>query len=217
MIINTDSALTLAGFLLQIKAIKLNPTSPFVWASGLNSPIYCDNRITLSFHMIRTHIRQEFVNIILEKYGKPDIIAGVATGGIPQGVLVAQELGVPFAYVRSEKKAHGLTNQIEGIVGKGNSVIVVEDLVSTGGSSLNAVEALRETGANVKGMVAIFSYGLESAKENFRKADCELTTLTNFEALLEKGMEDNYLTEKELISLKEWQSDPLKWSKHFEK
>lgn len=167
--------------------------------------------------MIRTHIRQEFVNIILEKYGKPDIIAGVATGGIPQGVLVAQELGVPFAYVRSEKKAHGLTNQIEGIVGKGNSVIVVEDLVSTGGSSLNAVEALRDTGANVKGMVAIFSYGLESAKENFRKADCELTTLTNFEALLEKGMEDNYLTEKELISLKEWQSDPLKWSKHFEK
>jgi orotate phosphoribosyltransferase len=184
MIFNTDSALTLAGFLLQIKAIKLNPTSPFVWASGLNSPIYCDNRITLSFHKIRTHIRQEFVNIILEKYGKPDIIAGVATGGIALGVLVAQELGLPFAYVRSEKKAHGLTNQIEGIVEKGNSVIVVEDLVSTGGSSLNAVEALREVGANVKGMVAIFSYGLESAIENFDKADCELTTLTNFESLL---------------------------------
>lgn len=217
MIFNTDSALTLAGFLLQIKAIKLNPTSPFVWASGLNSPIYCDNRITLSFHKIRTHIRQEFVNIILEKYGKPDIIAGVATGGIALGVLVAQELGLPFAYVRSEKKAHGLANQIEGIVEKDNSVIVIEDLISTGGSSLNAVEALREAGANVKGMVAIFSYGLESAIENFSKADCELTTLTNFESLLEKAIEDSYLNEKELISLKEWQIDPKKWSKRFEK
>jgi len=214
---NTDSALTLAEFLLQIKAIKLNPTTPFVWASGLKSPIYCDNRITLSFHKIRTHIRQEFVNIILEKYGKPDLIAGVATGGIAQGVLVAQDLGLPFAYVRSEKKSHGLTNQIEGIVEKGNSVIVVEDLISTGGSSLNAVNALREAGANVKGMVAIFSYGLESAQQNFLKANCELTTLTDFETLLEKALEESYLNENELISLKEWQIDPAKWSKQFDR
>jgi orotate phosphoribosyltransferase len=216
MKLSTDSALTLAGFLLQIKAIKLNPSSPFVWASGLHSPIYCDNRITLSYHKIRTHIRQEFVNLILDKYGKPDVIAGVATGGIAQGVLVAQELGLPFAYVRSEKKAHGLTNQIEGIVEKGNSVIVVEDLISTGGSSLYAVEALREAGANVKGMIAIFSYGLDIAKDNFQKTNCELTTLTDFEILLERAIEENYLTESELISLKEWQINPSKWSDNFQ-
>ncbi len=144
------------------------------------------------------------------------MIAGVATGGIAQGVLVAQELGLPFAYVRSEKKAHGLTNQIEGIVEKGNSVIVVEDLISTGGSSLYAVEALREAGANVKGMIAIFSYGLDIAKDNFQKTNCELTTLTDFEILLERAIEENYLTESELISLKEWQINPSKWSDNFQ-
>ncbi len=213
---NTDSALKLAGFLLQIKAIKLNPSSPFTWASGLKSPIYCDNRITLSYHKIRTHIRQEFVNVIQEKYERPDIIVGVATGGIAQGALVAQELGLPFAYVRTEKKAHGLTNQIEGIIEKGNTVVVIEDLVSTGGSSLHAVEALREAGANVKGMVAIFTYGLAIAHENFKKANCDLTTLTDFETLIERAVEESYLTEKELISLKEWQINPSHWSKQFD-
>ena len=144
-----DSALILAMHLLQIKAVKLSPKQPFTWASGLHSPIYCDNRITLSYPMVRTYIRQQFVEKMIQYYGKPDVIAGVATGGIAQGALVAQEMGLPFAYVRSEKKSHGMQNQIEGIVESGQSVIVIEDLVSTGKSSLLAVDALRETGANV--------------------------------------------------------------------
>ena len=215
MKVNKDSALILAGFLLQIKAIKLNPTSPFIWASGLKSPIYCDNRITLSYHKIRTHIRQEFVNVILEKYEKPDLIVGVATGGIAQGALVAQELGLPFAYVRSEKKAHGLTNQIEGVVEIGQTAVIIEDLISTGGSSLNAVQALRDAGVYVKGMVAIFNYGLPVSVENFKNADCELTSLTDYETLLSKALDENYLTDDELLSLKEWQIDPQKWSAKF--
>jgi orotate phosphoribosyltransferase len=215
MKVNKDSALILAGFLLQIKAIKLNPSSPFTWASGLKSPIYCDNRITLSYHKIRTHIRQEFVNVILEKYEKPDLIVGVATGGIAQGALVAQELGLPFAYVRSEKKAHGLTNQIEGVVETGQTAVIIEDLISTGGSSLNAVQALRDAGVYVKGMVAIFNYGLPVSVENFKKADCELTSLTDYETLLAKALDENYLTDDELLSLKEWQLDPQKWSSKF--
>ncbi|MDP3442895.1 MAG: orotate phosphoribosyltransferase, partial [Ignavibacteria bacterium] len=192
---NDTASLNLAGFLLQIKAIKLNTAQPFTWASGLRSPIYCDNRKTLSYHKIRTYIRQEFVKQLLEKYEKPDLIAGVATGGIALGVLVAQELGLPFAYIRSEKKGHGLSNQIEGVVETGQSVVVIEDLISTGGSSLNAVNALRDAGANVKGMLAIFTYGLETANQNFLNANCELTTLTHFDALLEKAKEDNYISE----------------------
>src|SRR3989304_5181040 len=155
MKVNEESALKIAEFLLQIKAIKLQPNKPFVWASGWNSPIYCDNRVTLSYPKIRTYIRQEFVNGIIDKFGKPDVIAGVATGGIAQGALVAQELGLPFVYIRSEAKKHGLTNMIEGVVEKGQSVVVIEDLISTGGSSLKAVEALREAGCEVKGMAAI--------------------------------------------------------------
>lgn len=213
---NDQASLTIAGFLLQIKAIKLNPAKPFIWASGLRSPIYCDNRITLSYHKIRTHIRQEFVRLILEKYEKPDLIAGVATGGIAQGALVAQELGLPFAYVRTEKKGHGLTNQIEGIVESGQSVVVIEDLISTGGSSLHAVEALRQTGADVKGMLAIFTYNLQTAIDNFRKADCELSTLTDFNALIQKAVEDNYINEMEMKSLLEWKLDPHKWSNDFQ-
>lgn len=197
---------------MQIKAIKLNPAKPFTWASGLHSPIYCDNRITLSYPKIRTHIRQEFVRLILEKYEKPDVVVGVATGGIAQGALVAQELGLPFAYVRSEKKGHGLTNLIEGVVDAGQSVVVIEDLVSTGGSSLKAVEALRERGAVVKGMLAIFTYGMKASLEAFKKADCELTTLTDFETLLQKAIDENYITEDEQLSLLEWKADPKAWS-----
>lgn len=209
---NDQSTLALAGFLLQIKAIKLNTAKPFTWASGLKSPIYCDNRKTLSYPKIRTHIRQEFVRLILEKYDKPDLIAGVATGGIAQGALVAQELGLPFAYVRSEQKSHGLTNLIEGVVEAGQSVVVIEDLVSTGGSSLKAVEALREKGANIKGMMAIFTYGMKAATESFQKANCELTTLTDFETLLQKASEENYITESDFESLLDWKQDPKSWS-----
>ncbi|MDP3462899.1 MAG: orotate phosphoribosyltransferase [Bacteroidales bacterium] len=206
-----ESALTVAGLLLQIKAIKLNVASPYTWASGIKSPIYCDNRITLSFPKIRTYLRQEFARIIEEKYEKPDLIVGVATGGIAHGVLVAQELGLPFAYVRTEKKSHGLTNQIEGHVESGQTVIIIEDLVSTGGSSLSAVTALRDAGLKVKAMLAIFTYGLDVAKDNFAKENVELFTLTNYETLLSKAIEDKYVTEKDLQSLISWRMNPHAW------
>ena len=207
-----ETALALANFLLQIKAIKLNPASPFTWASGLKSPIYCDNRITLSYPEIRTFIREAFVKKCIERYGKPDLIAGVATGGIPQGALVAQDLGLPFCYVRSEAKSHGLNNQVEGIVPQGASVVVIEDLVSTGKSSLAAVEALREKGANVKGMMAIFTYQLDAATEAFKKANCDLVTISNYEALIKKAVEENYVSDDQLASLIEWRKSPQKWS-----
>lgn len=212
MIFKDDEAAILAGFLLQIKAIKLSPAKPFTWASGLKSPIYCDNRITLSYPKIRTHIRQQFVQAILEKYDKPDIIVGVATGGIAQGALIAQELGLPFAYVRSDKKSHGLHNEVEGIVEKGQSAVVIEDLVSTGGSSLKAVDAMRQRGLEVKGMMAIFTYGLQQSEENFKTAKCELTTLTDYESLIRKASEENYITEKDLQSLIQWRLNPEAWS-----
>ncbi len=207
-----DTALLLANFLLQIKAIKLNPANPFTWASGLKSPIYCDNRITLSFPEIRTFIRESFSKMCIERFGKPDLIAGVATGGIPQGALVAQELGLPFCYVRSEAKSHGLNNQVEGIVPQGASVVVIEDLVSTGKSSLAAVEALREKGAHVKGMMAIFTYQLDAAAEAFKKADCDLVTISNYEALIQKAVEENYVSDDQMLSLMEWRKNPQKWS-----
>lgn len=206
-----DSELALAGFLLQIKAIKIDVAHPFTWASGLKSPIYCDNRITLSHPMIRTFIRQEFVNSILEKFEKPDIIVGVATGGIAQGALVAEALGLPFAYVRPEAKTHGLGNKIEGIVEDGQSAIVIEDLISTGGSSLKAVEALREKGVIVKGLTAIFTYGLPIADEKFKKTNCHLQALTNFDSLLFKASEDNYIAKSDLESLMRWRMDPQAW------
>ena len=207
-----ETSMALASFLLQIKAIKLNPANPFTWASGLKSPIYCDNRVTLSYPQVRTFIREGFVKMCLDKFGKPDVIAGVATGGIPQGALVAQELGLPFIYVRSEKKSHGMNNQIEGIINSGQSVVIIEDLVSTGKSSLNAVEALREKGAVVKGMLAIFTYGMEVAAENFKNNKCELFTLTNYNALIQKAAEENYIREDDLASLLEWKSNPQAWS-----
>ncbi len=207
-----ETSMALASFLLQIKAIKLNPANPFTWASGLKSPIYCDNRVTLSYPQVRTFIREGFVKMCLDKFGKPDVIAGVATGGIPQGALVAQELGLPFVYVRSEKKSHGMNNQVEGIINSGQSVVIIEDLVSTGKSSLNAVEALREKGADIKGMLAIFTYGMDIASENFKKNNCQLYTLTNYNALIEKAAEENYIRENDLASLLEWKKDPQAWS-----
>ncbi len=213
MKVNEESALKIAEFLLQIKAIKLQPSKPFTWASGWNSPIYCDNRITLSYPKIRTYIRQQYVNVILEEFGKPDVIAGVATGGIAQGALVAQELGLPFVYIRSEAKKHGLTNMIEGVVEKGQSVVVIEDLISTGGSSLKAVEALRDAGCEVKGMIAIFTYGFKTAADNFKKAKCKLVTLSNYDILIKQALQSDYIAEKNLKSLKEWRENPSEWKK----
>jgi orotate phosphoribosyltransferase len=210
-----DSALILAQHLLQIKAVKLSPQAPFTWASGLKSPIYCDNRVSLSYPAVRTYIRQQFVEKIIQNYGKPDVIAGVATGGIAQGALVAQEMGLPFVYVRSEKKTHGMQNQIEGVINAGQSVVVIEDLVSTGKSSLMAVDALREAGAEVKGMVAIFTYQMELARKNFEEKRCELVTLSNYETLIHKAVEESYVTEKDVESLKEWRKDQQAWSDKF--
>lgn len=212
MILNNDRALKVAEFLLQIKAIKLQPTNPFTWASGWKSPIYCDNRKTLSYPAIRTFIRQAYSEVILEKYGKPDFIAGVATGGIAQGALVAQELGIPFVYVRSTPKGHGLGNQIEGDFEKGQKVVVIEDLISTGGSSLQAVDALREAGCEVKGLVAIFTYDFDVAKENFNNANCPFETLTNYDFLMEQAIRKEYINESDLESLQSWRANPSTWN-----
>ncbi|MBQ9863982.1 MAG: orotate phosphoribosyltransferase [Bacteroidales bacterium] len=207
-----NMALQMATFLLQVKAIKLNNEQPFTWASGRKSPIYCDNRITLSYPEIRTFIRQSFVEVINNTWCGIDAIAGVATGGIAQGALVAQELGLPFVYVRSEAKSHGLTNQIEGEIHEGQSVVVIEDLVSTGKSSLIAVNALREKGCNVKGMVAIFTYGLEVAAKNFADAQVELHTLTNYDTLIEVACKEEYIRAADLESLTNWRKNPEAWS-----
>lgn len=206
-----ESALKVAEFLLKIKAVELKPDQPFTWASGLKSPIYCDNRKTLSYPQIRTFLRQQFVETIEQHYGKPDVIAGVATGGIALGALVAQEMGLPFIYVRSEAKKHGLGNQVEGVLESGQSVVVVEDLISTGGSSLNAVAALRDSGAKVKGMVAIFTYGFDKAKENFKIAKCKLHTLTDYDTLVKQALVENYVNDKQLSELKRWRQQPDVW------
>lgn len=213
MLINEEAALKIAEFLLQIKAIKLEPTKPFTWASGWKSPIYCDNRVTLSYPKVRTFIRQEFVNVINEQFGKPDVIAGVATGGIAQGALVAQEMGLPFVYVRSEAKKHGMTNMIEGMVEKGQSVVVIEDLISTGGSSLKAVEALRDKGCDVKGMAAIFTYGFKAANDNFKKAKCKVVSLSDYDTLIKQALQSNYVSDKDLKSLSAWRENPAEWGK----
>lgn len=207
-----ETAEQTSSFLLQVKAVKLNNENPFTWASGRKSPIYCDNRVTLSYPEIRTFIRQRFVDIINEYYGDVDVIAGVATGGIAQGALVAQELGKPFVYVRSEEKKHGLTNQIEGEIHSGQTVVVIEDLVSTGKSSLIAVHALRDKGCIVKGMVAIFTYGLEVAAKNFAEANVELHTLTNYDTLVKVACEQDYVRDHDLESLKTWRENPELWS-----
>jgi orotate phosphoribosyltransferase len=211
MINDIKTAEKTAELLLQINAIKLNPSNPFKWASGWNSPIYCDNRLTLSFPIIRNFIRNEFAKQITEIYGKPDVIAGVATGAIGIGILVAEELGLPFVYVRPEAKKHGRQNKVEGFLQKGQTVVVVEDLISTGNSSLMAVEALIEAGANVKGMLAIFTYGFSVAEENFKNAGVELHTLSNYENLLNLAVSKNYISEKEQVTLQEWRKSPSTW------
>ncbi|WKZ67928.1 MAG: orotate phosphoribosyltransferase [Flavobacteriales bacterium] len=206
-----DPSLKVAEFLLQIKAVKLSPKKPFTWASGWKSPIYCDNRKTLSYPAVRTYIRQQFVHIINSEFGRPDMIAGVATGGIAHGALVAHDLGLPFLYVRSGAKEHGMKNQVEGDLTVGRSVVVVEDLVSTGQSSLNAVQALRDAGCEVKGMVAIFSYGFDAANKAFAEAKVNLHSLTNYSILLDQALRSDYITEKDLLPLNEWRKDPANW------
>jgi orotate phosphoribosyltransferase len=213
MIYNEETALKVAEFLLKRGAVKLKPSEPFTWASGWHSPIYCDNRKTLSYPEVRTYIRQQFVKLIEEKIGKPDCIAGVATGGIAHGVLVAQDLGLPFIYVRSAPKGHGLGNLIEGDVPVGQNVLVVEDLVSTGGSSLSAVRALREAGCVVKHMVAVFDYDFEIKRNRFAEEKCELFTLSNYESVLLKGLELDYIREEDVEMLRRWRQQPEVWGK----
>ena len=206
------SELLLAAELLKIKAVKLQPEQPFTWASGWKSPIYCDNRKTLSFPGLRTRVKLGLANLILEEFPEADIVAGVATGAIAQGALVAEELGKPFVYVRPKAKDHGMGNQIEGDVYPGAKVVVVEDLVSTGLSSLRAVDALRAAGVEVVGMVASFTYGFGVAAEAFENAGVKLITLTNYEAVLEVALETGYITEEELPLLNDWRRDPSHWN-----
>lgn len=212
MIKNKDTAKKTAELLLQIKAIKLSPEEPYTWASGWKSPIYCDNRVSLSYPAVRVYLKEQMAKIVEDEFGKPDVIAGVATGAIAIGVLVAQELGVPFVYVRPEPKKHGRKNQIEGVLESGQNVVVIEDLISTGKSSLAAVEALKEAGATVKGMVAIFSYGFEVAAQNFKDQNVNLSTLSNYEILLEQALDSQYISQKELSLLRDWRSNPGEWN-----
>ena len=208
-----DSAKKVAESLLQIKAIKLNPTNPFTWASGRHSPIYCDNRKILSYPAVRKQVYEAFAELITEKYPQADIVAGVATGAIAHGVLAAEKLGKPFIYVRSAPKSHGLTNQVEGEFHPGDKVVVIEDLISTGGSSLSAVEALRNAGCEVLGMVAIFTYGFPTAEENFARAGVALDTLSNYNTLIELAREQDYVHEDQLETLRQWRRDPANWNR----
>jgi len=212
MIFDKETAKKTAEVLLQINAIKLQPNEPFTWASGWKSPIYCDNRIILSYPLIRNFIREVMAKQIESHYGKVDVIAGVATGAIGIGVLVAEYLGLPFVYVRPEPKSHGRQNQIEGFLEPGQNVVVVEDLISTGKSSLNAVKALENAKANVKGMVAIFSYGFDISKSNFKSANVQLHTLGDYENLLEQALETMYINKKEQEILTLWNANPSEWS-----
>ena len=212
MIFDKNTAKKTAEVLLHINAIKLNPKTPFNWASGWKSPIYCDNRMVLSYPAIRNYIKSEMAKKLENTFGKPDVIAGVATGAIGIGALVAEELGLPFVYVRPEPKKHGRKNQIEGHLEKGQNVVIVEDLISTGKSSLAAVDALKSAGATVKGMVAIFSYGFEVAKKNFDENKLDLYTLSNYENLLEQALDTHFINEKESNMLIQWNANPSEWS-----
>lgn len=207
----TETEQKVAEFLLQIKAIKLQPNNPFTWASGWKSPIYCDNRVTLSHPAIRTYIRQHLTQLVQDEFGPIGCIAGVATAGIPQGVLVAQELGLPFVYVRSKPKEHGTGSMIEGEIKTGERIVVIEDLISTGKSSLQAVDALRSAGHDVAGLVAIFSYGFDIAEENFKQAKCRFVTLSNYNALLKFAEEEQYILAEDVELLRNWRQDPSNW------
>ena len=209
----SESEKKVAESLLKIKAIKLQPSEPFTWASGWKSPIYCDNRKTLSFPEIRTLVRDEFVKTVKAKYPQAEVIAGVATGAIAQGALVAQELGLPFIYVRSSPKDHGLGNLIAGDLKAGQKVVVIEDLISTGGSSLKAAEAVRAAGAEVLGMVAIFTYGFPVSENAFKEHKVELTTLSNYNAMIETAVATGYVKEGQVETLKEWRKSPDTWGK----
>lgn len=214
MIFNKNTAKKTAEILLQINAIKLSPQEPFIWASGWKSPIYCDNRIILSFPPIRNYVRDKMSHFIEKQYGKPDVIAGVATGAIGIGILVAESLGLPFVYVRPEAKNHGRQNQIEGFIQKGQNVVVIEDLISTGNSSLNAIRTLKKAELNVKGMIAIFSYDFDLAKTNFEKENVTLHTLSDYQNLLEEALDTKYITDKELKTLSLWNANPSEWNVH---
>jgi len=208
MIFSEKVASEVARSLLQIKAIKLQPTNPFTWASGVKSPIYCDNRKILSYPDIRTYVKSQLAVSINEKFEKPDVIAGVATGGIAHGALVAEEMGLPFVYVRSNVKTHGLNNMIEGELGQGKKVVIVEDLVSTGGSSLQAVAAVRSANCEVLGMTAIFTYGFDVARDNFKEADCVLVTLSHYDVLIQEALNENYVGKEDVKYLQAWKKDP---------
>lgn len=197
--------------LLKIKAVKLQPNNPFTWASGWKSPIYCDNRKTLSYPQIRTFIKIEISRLILELYPEVEVIAGVATGAIAQGALVADALGLPFIYIRSSPKDHGLENMIEGDLRPGQKVVVIEDLISTGGSSLKAVEAIRNDGSEVLGMIGIFTYGFPVAEQKFKSAKVKLTTLCNYDAVLAEALSTKYITEDDIDTLKQWRENPSEW------
>jgi len=206
-----NCAIKTAEYLLQIKAIKLQPSNPFTWASGWKSPIYCDNRKTLSFPEVRSYIRDSFASLVRELYPQAGIIAGVATGAIAHGALVSDKLGLPFIYVRSGAKEHGLGNHIEGYFVPGQKVVVIEDLISTGGSSLSAVRALRDAGCVVLGMVAIFTYEFKKASDGFAAENCTLHTLSNYSVLVDAAVSTGYIGQSEVETLKKWRVDPSIW------
>ncbi len=212
MVLNKYTAKKTAELLLQINAIKLNSKNPFTWASGWKSPIYCDNRIILSHPQIRIFVREQIVKQIEELYGKPDVIAGVATGAIGIGMLVADVMNLPFIYIRPNSKKHGRKNKIEGQYSKSQKVVVIEDLISTGNSSLMAVDALREEELIVKGMISIFTYGFDVSYENFKNKNVELHTLSSYDYLLEQALDIKYITDNEFKTLKEWKKNPSEWN-----
>lgn len=209
----SETALKVASFLLETEAVKLRPDSPFTWSSGWNSPIYCDNRVTLSYPLIRTFIKKRLAELILEQFPLVEVIAGVATAGIAQGALVADVLELPYIYVRPEPKSHGMGNQIEGKLREGQRVVLLEDLISTGGSSLKAAKAVQEFGGEVIGMAAIFTYGFEQATQNFAAANIPLFTLSNYQNLLGIALEQGYITANALQTLSDWRKNPETWGK----
>ncbi len=210
---NKSVANQVAAYLLEIEAIKLSVKKPFTWASGWQSPIYCDNRLSLSYPKIRTYIKEQLAESIKTHFKDVEAIAGVATAGIPQGALVAEALDLPFIYIRSKPKGHGMTNMIEGKVVKKQKTVLVEDLISTGGSSLKAADALKEAKVKVLGMASIFTYGFDISKTNFKEAKVDVITLSNYAAMLEEAVALNYISEKDLVSLKAWRVDPANWKK----